>query len=336
MSRPIVVLYHGNCTDGFCSAWISHKWLGATADYIPVLYGQATPDVKDKIVYLLDFSYKEPILLEIISLAKEVILIDHHEQAYKDLESVRSKSFSNFKMTFDGNFSGAYLTWKHFFPTVPAPLLVRYVQDRDLWTWELERSKAISAAIASCSKTFESFDYLEETIKNNNTGNGPGGDFGAFNAFANEGDAIIRYQQQVMVEHIKNAVEHEIAGHKVLVTNCSNASLISEVGEKLSVDRAFGATFYYRMSDNKLIFSLRSRPPIGIDVSVIAKMFGGNGHVQAAGFQVDHFPWLIDYRTIRPVGQAFCTVKSIQVLPEEQHKMILRLAEAVVAENRKG
>jgi oligoribonuclease NrnB/cAMP/cGMP phosphodiesterase (DHH superfamily) len=57
----------------------------------------------------------------------------------------------------------------------------------------------------------------------------------------------------------------------------------SDAGNIMSIGQPFAATYYD--SDKHRVFSLRSATD-GLDVSEIAKEFGGGGHVHAAGFKV--------------------------------------------------
>jgi hypothetical protein len=59
--KPLCI-YHGNCADGFTSAWVMHHaYLGGIELYAGT-YGQEPPDVTDREVYMVDFSYKRPVL----------------------------------------------------------------------------------------------------------------------------------------------------------------------------------------------------------------------------------------------------------------------------------
>ena len=62
--KKIIIIYHSNCLDGFGSAYIAWKQFGEDADYIPAHYGNSPPDVKDKKVYIVDFSYPREVLLK--------------------------------------------------------------------------------------------------------------------------------------------------------------------------------------------------------------------------------------------------------------------------------
>ena len=66
-------------------------------------------------------------------------VLDHHATAAEDLAGLPF-------VTIDLDRSGAVLAWEHFHPGRPVPLLLRYVQDRDLWRWALPRSREVNAA----------------------------------------------------------------------------------------------------------------------------------------------------------------------------------------------
>lgn len=111
-----------------------------------------------------------------------------------------------------------------------------------------------------------------------------------FNSLVGEGAAILRFTEQLIDAAVRNATEIEMAGHKVLCTNVSSSALISDVGHRLAIDRPFGVTWFKK--GDKTVYSLRSTPA-GLDVSEIAKKYGGGGHRNAAGFNDDDGPqWL--------------------------------------------
>lgn len=261
--RPLV-LYHANCADGFCAAWVAHK-ATPNAEFIPVQYGQEPPNVSDRHVFILDFSYKRQTLLDMDAKTWSLTVIDHHKTAEKELHGLDQTN--GLFVKFDTTKSGGRLAWEYFFPGKEAPWLVQYTEDRDLWKWELPDSREISACLASWPWTFQEWDNLDC-------------DTTSLAYFAEQGGAILRYQSQQVENQCKNAVEIELDGHKIL---CVNATmLISEIAGKLAEGRPFGATYFIR-SDGKKIWSLRSGEN-GVDVSEIAKAHGGGGHYHAAGF----------------------------------------------------
>jgi uncharacterized protein len=60
-----------------------------------------------------------------------LIVIDHHKSAMIELHDISNTHFDMTK-------SGAMLSWEFFHPGKEPPKFIRYIQDRDLWKWELE------------------------------------------------------------------------------------------------------------------------------------------------------------------------------------------------------
>lgn len=289
MSKPLI-LYHGNCPDGFCSAWVAHRKFGDEADFLPVSYGQEPPDVAGRTLYILDFSYKRPVMRRILSQAHFVTVLDHHKTAEAELAGIvdeftmRPDLIANPPgselpvVHFDMNKSGARLTWEHLctdplssWANCPVPWLVDYTEDRDLWRFSLPWSKEISAFIMSHPFDFRLWDDWSRT--------GPGSE--RWDTFVDQGSAILRYRDQLVRQAVNNAKEVELAGHRIRAVN--STVLFSEVAGELARGYPFGAAYFIR-PDGKRVWSLRSNED-GVDVSEVAKQFGGGGHKHAAGFE---------------------------------------------------
>jgi oligoribonuclease NrnB/cAMP/cGMP phosphodiesterase (DHH superfamily) len=277
--RPLV-LYHANCPDGFCAAWIAHLTFGDQADYVPVQYGQEPPEAandRDRPLFILDFSYPRDVIFRLAAMRHaEMVVLDHHktaEAALKDIEIdlVANNCGDALTVRFDMEKSGGRLTWVHFNPDKGVPWLVQYTEDRDLWRFALADSRAINAALSSYSRDFDAWNALSLI--------GP-------RSLVPEGEAIERYKDGLIREICRGAREITLSGHKILAANTS--TLFSEVAGELAKDRPFGAAWFIR-SDGICQWSLRSRDG-GIDVSEIAKAYGGGGHRNAAGFQSEGCP----------------------------------------------
>lgn len=272
MTRPLII-YHASCTDGFCCAWIAHKVFGTLADYHAANHGEPPPDAGGREVYILDFSYKRDVLRRLISLNQRVVVLDHHRTAEAELADLNTGD-GKFLAVFDMNKSGGRLTWEFFFTGRASPWLVDYTEDRDLWRWALPKSREISAFIASHPFDFDRWDDLANVYPQSSVGLWP--------SLVNQGAAILRYQQQQIDSQVKHAREIDLAGHKILAVNATH--LTSEIAGKLAEGKPFGACWFVR-ADGRKVWSLRSRDG-GVDVSEIARQFGGGGHRNAAGFEV--------------------------------------------------
>lgn len=260
------ILYHHPCADGMTAAYVAWKKFGSEAMYYPMSYGDKIPDIKNKTVYLLDFSFKREQMLEAAAIADKVIVLDHHQSAEEELAPLLKDG------TIDGEFdmvrSGAGMTWDYFFQGQPRPEIVNYVEDRDLWLYKLHMSMEVGFAVFSYAYSFENWEKLfNEEI----------------GALATEGAPILRKHLKDCEELLENASKMRIGGYTVPAINV-NYTYGSDVANMLSRGHPFAA--YYWMNKNMdYVFGLRSQPD-GADVAKIAQLFGGGGHKHASGFRV--------------------------------------------------
>ena len=256
------VIYHADCTDGFGAAYAAWKQLGNRAEYFPCKHGTPPPDVTGKNVVILDFSYGNEITKKMIEDSNELFIIDHHKSAMVELHDISNAHFDMTK-------SGAILAWEWFHPGKEPPKFIRYIQDRDLWKWELEYSKEFSAAFDMVPFEFEEFEKFE--------------DDSVFDDACKRGSYILAYSKTVVKKLCEKAVSRKYKNMNTLVVNSSH--WMSEIGARLAPDCDFAVIWYYDHYDRTIKVSLRAFHDT-IDVSEIAKQFGGGGHKKASGFQL--------------------------------------------------
>lgn len=292
MSNTPLVIYHGGCPDGFTCAWIFERFgqphIGLPeAEYWPAFYDKEPPDVTDRDVFIFDFSYKRPIMEKLANDAASLVCYDHHKSAQKELEGLPYCHF-------DMERSGAGLVWdemvehKEWAPVRNSeqkdqfgmlwivdpegkrpsrPMIIAYVEDRDLWKYALDSSREVNAAIYSYPMTFEAWDALAKM---------------SFEDLRARGTGIVDMQGKLARQHVRHATFCTMQGHRVPIVNAT--VLASEIGQELlSLDggpHPFSVS--YSISDT-VKFELRSNDE-GIDVSEIAVKYGGGGHRNAAGF----------------------------------------------------
>jgi oligoribonuclease NrnB/cAMP/cGMP phosphodiesterase (DHH superfamily) len=286
-----LIITHAHCPDGWCAAFIAKKRY-PEAEIMPLDHGSPVPfdAVRDKDVLVVDFSWpNREDNIELHRIAKSFHIFDHHKTAQERLEEL---DFA----TFDMSRSGAGLAWDCLFGK-DAPLMwygeeigkpfvyqtrpwyVDYVEDRDLWNWALPDSKAVNAYLMSLPQTIEAWSALD-ILK-------------------------VEYAEQIgvgILRHVDRYVQEAVAEaqlgdwytsgapefsscfecYTVAVVNVPYMNC-SEVGHELAKKARVGMTWFER-ADGQIQFSLRS---IGdIDVSRIAKLYGGGGHKNAAGFRM--------------------------------------------------
>jgi len=259
-----LIIYHRDCPDGFCAAFVAKKRY-PNADLLPRAYGEPLPltEVRDKDVLVVDFSWRtKEDNRALLEAARSFRILDHHKTAQ---ETLANEPYA----TFDMNRSGATLTWDILFPNSPRPWYVNYVEDRDLWKWALPRTREISAYTMALPHTIEGWSVLDTITADKAADLGEG-------ALAH----VRHYVEKAVAQRLKGVLN----GHSVAIVNAQYMN-ISEVGDVLCQHAEIGAGFFER-GDGIMQFSLRSRG--ALDVSIIAKSFGGGGHKNAAGFQVPY------------------------------------------------
>jgi oligoribonuclease NrnB/cAMP/cGMP phosphodiesterase (DHH superfamily) len=160
MSNQLVI-YHGNCADGFSGAWVLKQHFQTTADkkntqeFHAGVYQTPPPDVTGKDVVLVDFSYKRPVMEEIVAKANSVLVLDHHKTAEADLENLPGA-----EVVFDMDRAGSMIAWNYYFPNKTPPKLLEHIQDRDLWKFLLPGAREIQANVFSFPYDFAVWDRL--------------------------------------------------------------------------------------------------------------------------------------------------------------------------------
>ena len=265
--KKTVCIYHGNCLDGFTSAWIVHSALDSFRDLSFIKGSYGTPidltAIKDAEVIFVDFSVKHDAMLEIAKVAHTVLVLDHHVSAERELQDLPA----NVTVKFDMDRSGAMITWDHY-SSSEAPTLVKIVQDRDLWLFKNQYTKPLTAYMFTLPQTFTAWDKLLDDV--------------------NSGKAI-DMGQVLLDAHNKNVADIidgctrkvMISGHVVNMTN-AHWMYASDIGHLTIGDDAKFSVTYFVDKDGGYKYSLRANDEF--DCTALAETYGGGGHPNASGF----------------------------------------------------
>lgn len=263
--KNVLILYHASCPDGFGGAYSAWKKFGEKAEYIAVYHGDPSPDVTDKEVYIVDFSYPKEQLLTLEAQANRLVVLDHHEGAEEAVRAVHEHIY-------DASRSGTGIAWEYFHPDVPLPRLLAYIQDGDLWKFERPFAKEVTGYLSSIKFEFDLFDPLVAKAETEE----------GFKEIVEKGKAYREYFDYVCDKIIEQAEEVDFDGMRIFAVS-SPRLFRSEVGNRLARIKGPMAIVWYP-NHGKWHFSLRGDGTI--DLTKVAEKYGGNGHPNAASFRL--------------------------------------------------
>lgn len=278
-----LVIYHAHCGDGFTAAWAAWRALGDRAQYLAA--DHACPpivNVAGRRVFVLDFAFLRETLQDMAAQAQELILLDHHRSAAEDLRGLPFAQVDESKC-------GALLAWEHFHPHLQVPVLVRHVNERDLGRWRLADSRAYLAWIESIPRTFRNWDRLAGMSEDE------------YRIVIKLGAQQLAQDSDRIHELARCATPLTLFSMPALAVRCP-PNLVCEVGPLLAKRCGAIGLCWASLPGDRVKVSVRS--VAGVDVSVLARRFGGGGHAHAAGF-------VIPARTLRTL----LTQKAASILP---------------------
>ncbi len=313
-ATPVTILYHGDCPDGFGAAYAAWRRFGDTAVYRAMHHGE--PWKMDEIaghdVFILDFSFPPEVLEQIAEIANSAVQIDHHASArlaWADRlltgeDGISSHRHPTLPLTvlFNLDKSGARLAWEHFHAGLPVPLLLRHIEDMDMWRFELPGTRPIGRALRLLPFDFAAWDELVRLT--------PDPQAPRYQLLLTEGEAIERFFQteverlasghllmparlrgdpidplQAVRHGLAIIVEGDLAWRRIdgLAINASTL-FASELGNRIAETSGTFGLVWQLAADGEVKISLRAAG--NVNVAEIATRYGGGGHPNAAGFRL--------------------------------------------------
>lgn len=312
--KPVTIIYHADCIDGFGAAYAAWCIFGAVANYQPIHHGQPweTAKIADHDVYILDFSFPPPTLVTMAGVAHSVTQIDHHvsaRQPWADKLQAGADGNATYRdpalplsVIFNLEKSGARLAWEYFQPEQPTPLALRHIEDQDLWRFALPGSRAFCRALRL--QAFD-FDVWHDLVTQTASSEAP-----RYREMLEHGAAIESYFKKETAEFANSrlrmpadlrgepidALQAQRHGQTVIAEGDSawlavrgiainaNALFASELGHLLAEQSHTFGLIWQLSGDGEIKASLRSQGDF--DVAAIAARYGGGGHRNAAGFRM--------------------------------------------------
>jgi oligoribonuclease NrnB/cAMP/cGMP phosphodiesterase (DHH superfamily) len=293
------VIYHINCSDGISSAWVT-SLVNDKAIKIGCIAGKNPANdieiFRNNILLFCDISPTPEYTEELLRINAKIIVIDHHKAALDNIEKY-SNSISIIRHD-DKEKSGCILTWEYFFPDREIPWFLRYISDRDTWSWKLENSKEINAAL------FEDRHITQEGLEKLYNSSNQNED--RINISA-RGKSIEAFKKQITDKFVKAAIPCKYKDYNIWIYNCL-PEYRSDVGNLLlnreitindnKIKPDFSVSWYFNFPKEYWL-SLRS-DDTKVDVCEIAKEIASNGggHRNAAGVTIDQSQFIEIFKPI--------------------------------------
>lgn len=290
----MIIIYHSKDLDGYCSGAVCKKKY-PDATLIGYDYGQDFP--WDKIpegepVIMVDVSLPMPEMVNLAIYSSKLIWIDHHASAIKAYEQSMIDypdwpNDHNFTAVLQDGIAACEGAWKHLFPNLVMPDAVKLLgmydtwrQNVPEWDWNDQILPFQYGMRLQCQSPEEFDQKLLDDIANN------------IGSIMDMGEGVLKYQRQQDKLAMHGAFECEFMGYKAIMCNVRGVGSLA-FDSVLKPEHQLMVGFGY--TGRQWSFSLRTVKE-DVDVSLIAKQFGGGGHHKAAGFAVDNLEDVIDLK----------------------------------------
>lgn len=281
-----VVISHKNCQDGAGVASVvryhqdiiledeNNIWGGIEfiyLDYNSFDFQKLKSNLAGKLVYVGDFSFNSGQLEELEEVVEAIVTVDHHKGVYDDAVSDKDN------VHVDLTKSGALLAWEFFFGLdIRAPFIIALISDRDLWNFFYGvESKALYLLIKK-----EGHDQIMQYMSNDEE-----------TSIVQLKDDLEKYIEEIVsleksfIKRAEQAIPYTILGTTIHGLNLtSSVSDILNVVSKIKGTPSFA--YWFDNELNAMQFSFRNAKD-DIHVNLLAKLIGGDGHVQASGSRVN-------------------------------------------------
>jgi hypothetical protein len=262
--KPLII-YHGDCNDGFGAALAAYLKYGDEAEYISGMYDGAVPNVVNRDVLIFDYHFKKVVLEKMKLEANTLLLKDHHATVAASLKDLPYAYFDMKK-------SGAVLAWEHFF-NEPVPEMFLWLQDRDLWENKFPETLPFYFYLNSHPYDLKAWKDVFEKLKNPE-------DRKKILDIGTQIQNFYYIQLELLLKHHARLIT--IDGMNGWILN-TNRLFATEAGSILAKRTGTFALIWSVNEKNEIGCSVRS-----VDGSAIkiAESRGGGGHIDAAKFRM--------------------------------------------------
>lgn len=269
MCEQFAIVYHGRCLDGFASAFVFWTVYGENAIYLT--YNNDVNDIdgiiqqiQGKHTFILDTAFPLEYHIKAKSVTKSIKVLDHHISNNEHMKELP-------EYIFDVNKSGVGIAWDYLYKNKAMPYFLQLIQDRDLWLFKYNDTKPFYESISLMGQNFMVWRIILENESMTYD-------------MIKEGRRLLEKTESQVKNHTTGSTEITWLGYKIRIVNAS--VVISEIGNKfmkIYPEIDFAMIVVYDFAKKFWCVSLRGKDKV--DLSQIAKKFGGGGHFNASGFK---------------------------------------------------
>lgn len=279
-----VIVTHKGCNDGLTAAWIL-KNAFPSAKVIQATYHDDPPvdEARNEDVIVTDVTWPPGEMVRLLDAATNVAIYDHHETAARLFKAPEVHEHENLaNIVLDNDHSAARIVWDEFGENTRIhprkadglPRIVRYVEDRDLWTNKLDATPAVTEWLYTLPRTVDAFDWAHEQIEHD------------LPRVLDVGEGILSLKESTSEAIAERAIPWEVPtedGAFMGLQARGTERISSILGNKLAQQSRDGLALTWWPADDGAKLSLRSTSE-GPNVARIAEeRWGGGGHANAAG-----------------------------------------------------
>ena len=266
------ICFHHNDPDGHASGAIVRYALGEAVTLIESDY-DGTPIPWGKVeeaeqIIVTDFSFPAADMQRLAE-GRELVWIDHHKSAIAEFEKIAL----NWAGIRDISEAACVLTWRYFFPERPTPRTIVLIGDYDTWRWAEADTGAFNESLYNQDHEASNDAFWKPLLEDDRT---------TVKRMTEEG-ARLREVRLRKIERLVETHSFEVRfdAHRTLVVNAQGNGDLGQYGR----DEGYEIVYCYidqmqngTLTTNVTLFSAK------VDVSQIARRYGGGGHAGAAGF----------------------------------------------------
>jgi len=285
--------YYHNDSDGKCSAAIvKQEYSDTNVVFIPIGNSSISDPNLSKIkdeedeVIIVDLSFPKDVYEKIKNKTKNITWIDHHKSTIDNIAPIIDKDIHCIFKSSEG--AACMLTWNCYKVGKP-PQVVELISNYDEWKYKYGDKTMlfhIGSSMFDLNPESSVWELLLDTSQKSRR------DSKMFiDNVCTMGHTVLKYQESKVYDFIFNCSFFiNLQGFRFLAINTdnSNAALRKLNIQKFKID-ADGVVLFYKQKVKWVVFLYTDKE--SVDVSSIAKNYGGGGHRSAAGFSTKKFPF---------------------------------------------